>query len=455
MMTALRPARSIRFKIGLVFGATFFLGFTGAAGYLFSRVRTVLIDQDNRTLADRAGRLSERTSVYPLVIPLPDRGEVMSLWFASGTFRKRLYKSPHFPTDSSFLTAKSAVEIDTFRLTKFVRPADDGYGKLITVVGHSSRPLHRELRGIGVLLLLTLLGSIVVSGISAWWLSGWLLRPLRSIITSAQSVSRAEQTTPIPIPDSGDELQELAETINQMLARIGQAVETQHTFFAAASHELRTPLSILRTEIEVAQREAINERERKFLHSQLNELRRLSRLVDDLLAMSQLRAGTLQLRIEPIDLDDLTLHLVERYQRAINERELYLAITLDETADQLAVLADLDKLTNVLLNLLDNAVKYATPATRLDLLLNKQHDQIIWSLTNQTTAPAPDPNRLSKEFYQADPQHDGYGLGLWISHQVVRLMGGMIHVSGTGGEFRAELRLPINEESPSDGLSSI
>jgi signal transduction histidine kinase len=448
MMTALRPARSIRLKIGLVFGATFFLGFTGAAGYLFSRVRTVLIEQDNRSLTDRAGRLSERASVYPLVIPLPDRGEVMALWFTSGTFHKRLYQSPHFPADSSLLTRAAVIEADTFRLARSVRQADDGYGKLITVVGHSGRPLHRELRGIGILLLLTLLASVVVSGLSAWWLSGWLLRPLRAIITSAQSVSQAEQTTPIPIPDSGDELQELAETINQMLGRIGRAVDTQHIFFAAASHELRTPLSILRTEIDVALREAINDRERSFLHSQLNELRRLSRLVDDLLAMSQLRAGTLQLRPETIDLDDLTLQLAERYQRAINERNLYLAISLDETADEFAVQADLDKLTNVLLNLLDNAVKYAIPGTRLDLALTRQANYVTWTLTNQTTAPIPDPDRLSREFYQADPHHDGYGLGLWISNQVVRLMGGTLRVAGSDGQFRAECRLQTNEGMP-------
>jgi signal transduction histidine kinase len=448
MMTALRPARSIRLKIGLVFGATFFLGFTGAAGYLFSRVRTVLIEQDNRSLTDRAGRLSERASVYPLVIPLPDRGEVMALWFTSGTFHKRLYQSPRFPADSSLLTKATVVEADTFRMARSVRQADDGYGKLITVVGHSSRPLHRELRGIGMLLLLTLLASVGVSGLSAWWLSGWLLRPLRAIITSAQSVSQAEQTTPIPIPNSGDELQELAETINQMLVRIGQAVDTQHIFFAAASHELRTPLSILRTEIEVALREAINDRERGFLHSQLTELRRLSRLVDDLLAMSQLRAGTLQLRPEPIDLDDLTLQLAERYQRAINERNLYLAISLDEAADELTVQADLDKLTNVLLNLLDNAVKYAIPGTQLDLSLTQKTGHVVWTLTNQTTAPIPDPDRLSREFYQADPHHDGYGLGLWISHQVMRLMGGTLHVSGANGQFRAECRLQTNEGMP-------
>lgn len=446
MTTAVRPARSIRFKIGLVFGATFFLGFTGAAGYLFSQVRAVLVEQDNRALTERASRLSDRTSVYPLVIPLPDRGEVMALWLASGSVRKRLYQSPRFPADSSLLTRATVVEADTFRLARSVRSADDGYGKLITLVGHSSRPLHRELRSIGVLLLLTLLISIVVSGVSAWWLSGWLLRPLRAVITSAQSVSRAEQTTPIPIPSSGDELQELAETINEMLARIGQAVDTQYTFFAAASHELRTPLSILRTEIEVAQREAINDRERGFLDSQLTELRRLSRLVDDLLAMSQLRAGALQLRPEVIDLDDLTLHLAERYQRAINGRKLYLSIILDETADQLAVRADLDKLTNVLLNLLDNAVKYATPGTRLDLTLNRQGEELVWSLTNQTTAPIPDPDRLSREFYQADPHHDGYGLGLWISHQVMRLMGGTLLVFGTDGQFRAEIQLPALEE---------
>lgn len=439
-MSFLRPGRSIRLKIGLVFGATFFLGFAGAAAYVFDQVSQVLIQQDNRTLLDRATRLSERTSVYPLVIPLPERGEVLSLCYVTGTTKKQLYRSPSFPARAGAPTEASVTQLDTFRLARLVRAADDGYGKLTVIVGRSNRPLTRQLGQIGWLLAITLLMSMLISGLGAWWLSGWLLQPLRAIIDSARSVNRAEQVTPIPTPNSGDEFEELADTMNDMLARIHQAVDTQHNFFAAASHELRTPLSILRTEIEVAQRETTDDRERQFLASQLTELRRLSRLVDDLLAMSQLRAGTLQLRPEPIELDDLTLHLAERYHRAINERNLYLAIQLDESGSSLTVLADQDKLTNVLLNLLDNAVKYAVPATRLDLSLRQQNEAVVWALTNQTTAPVPDPKRLSREFYQADARQDGYGLGLWISHQVVRLMGGTLTVTASNGQFRSEVR---------------
>lgn len=440
-MTFLRPARSIRLKFGLVFGITFFLGFAGAAVYVFNQVRQVLIQQDNRTLTDRASRLAERTSVYPLVIPLPERGEVLALDYTAGNVSKKLYRSPFFPAPNSASGGDSSiVERDTFRLARVVRAADDGYGKLTVVVGRSSNPLNHQLGQIGWLLAITLFMSMTLSGLGAWWLSGWLLRPLRAIIDSARLVNQAEHVTPIPTPNSGDEFQELAETMNDMLARIRQAVDTQHNFFAAASHELRTPLSILRTEIEVAQREAINDRERHFLSSQLTELRRLSRLVDDLLAMSQLRAGTLQLRPERIELDDLTLHLTERYHRAINERNLYLAIQLDEASASLTVLADQDKLTNVLLNLLDNAVKYARPNTQLDLRITTQNDTISWSLTNLTNVPIPDPDRLTREFYQADVRHDGYGLGLWISHQIIRLMGGSLAVSATNDTFRAEVR---------------
>ncbi|MCK8495784.1 HAMP domain-containing histidine kinase [Spirosoma sp. RP8] len=439
-MSFLRPARSIRLKIGLVFGATFFLGFAGAAMYVFNQVRQVLIQQDNRTLIDRASRLAERTSVYPLVIPLPERGEVLSLDYTANNVKKKLYRSPSFPESASVSGRDSIVQRDTFRLARVVRMADDGYGNLSVVVGRSSNPLNHQLGQIGWLLAITLFMSMSLSILGAWWLSGWLLRPLRAIIDSARSVNQAEHVTPIPTPNSGDEFQELANTMNDMLVRIRQAVDTQHNFFAAASHELRTPLSILRTEIEVAQREAINDRERHFLSSQLTELRRLSRLVDDLLAMSQLRAGTLQLRPERIELDDLTLYLTERYHHAINKRNLYLAIQLDESSASLTVVADQDKLTNVLLNLLDNAVKYARPNTQLDLSIVAQNNEIVWSLSNQTNVPIPDPDRLTREFYQADVRHDGYGLGLWISHQIVRLMGSSLTVSATNETFRAEVR---------------
>jgi signal transduction histidine kinase len=442
-MVLLRPIRSIRLKIGLVFGITFFLGFAGAATYVFHEVKKVLIQQENRALTDRATRLSERTSLYPLVIPLPERGEVLGLWYTTGRFTKRLYQSPRFPAYSNKIGGNAISELDTFQLARYVRNAEGGYGKLTTVIGRSNRPLAHQLQAIGWLLTSTLLLSMILSGMGAWWLSGWLLRPLKTIITSARSVNLAADVTPIPTPNSDDELQELADTINDMLARIRQAVDTQHNFFAAASHELRTPLSILRTEIEVAQREAINDRERRFLASQLAELRRLSRLVDDLLAMSQLRAGTLQLRPEAIELDDLTLQLTERYHTSINQRQLYLTVHLDDTAPSLTIQADQDKLTNVLLNLLDNAVKYARPNTQLDLSITSQNEQIVWSLTNLTSVPIPDPDRLTREFYQADSRHDGYGLGLWISHQIVRLMGGSLTVSATNDTFRADIRFKI------------
>ncbi|WP_420151744.1 HAMP domain-containing sensor histidine kinase [Spirosoma sp.] len=438
-MVVFRPVRSIRVKICLVFGITFFLGFAGAATYVFHEVKKVLIQQENRVMTDRAIRLSERTSLYPLVIPLPDRGEMLALWYTTDRFSKRLYQSPNFPVNPGDMDNRTVMQTDTFQLARYVRNAEGGYGKLTTIVGRSNRPLARQLQRIGWLLTITLLLSMVLSGLGAWILSGWLLRPLKAIITSARSVNLAEEVTPIPTPNSNDELKELAETINDMLARIRQAVDTQHNFFAAASHELRTPLSILRTEIEVAQRAAINDRERNFLASQLAELRRLSRLVDDLLAMSQLRAGTLQLRPEFIELDDLTLQLTERYHSSINQRQLYLSVQLDDTAPSLTVRADQDKLTNVLLNLLDNAVKYARPHTQLDLSITAQKGLIVWSLTNLTSVPIPDPDRLTREFYQADARHDGYGLGLWISHQIVRLMGGSLTVSATNDTFRAEV----------------
>ncbi|GAB3901107.1 HAMP domain-containing sensor histidine kinase [Spirosoma agri] len=447
-MVLLRPVRSIRLKIGLVFGITFFSGFAAAATYVFYEVKKVLIQQENRALDDRAARLSERTSLYPLIIPLPERGEVLALWYTTNGSTKRLYQSPRFPATISGIDSPTISRSDTFQLTRFVRNTEGGYGKLTTIVGRSNRPLARQLQSIGWLLIGILLLSMMLSSLGAWVMSGWLLRPLKAIIDSARSVNLAEDVTPIPTPNSKDELLELADTINDMLARIRQAVDTQHNFFAAASHELRTPLSILRTEIEVAQREAINDRERRFLASQLAELRRLSRLVDDLLAMSQLRAGTLQLRPERIELDDLTLFLTERYHAPINQRHLYLSVQLDDAAPSLTILADLDKLTNVLLNLLDNAVKYAIPNTQLDLSIRQQHETIVWSLINQTTSVVPDPNRLTSEFYQADIRHDGYGLGLWISHQIVRLMSGTLTVTATEGWFQAEVRFKNQSGQP-------
>ena len=433
---------SLRVKIGLVFGLTFFGCFAGAAVYLYAHLRTVLIGQNDRTLTDRAALLSERTSVYPLVIPLPAPGEALAIWQTDDSFRRQLYRSPNFPEAVAPSDTERVIEADTLRIAWSVQTLNDESGRVVLAVGQSSRPLQRELTQVGWLLAITLFISVLTSGVTAYVLSGVLLRPLRTVIRRAQTLNVTEQYEPLPVPASGDELQELSETINAMLTRIRRAIDGQQNFFASASHELRTPLSILRAELEVALNNNPGDRERGLLQSQLDELRRLSRLVDDLLLMSQYRAGTLTIRPEPVALDDLTLALVERYQQRLTERSLFLNIQLPDTNEPLTVTADRDKLTNVLVNLLDNAIKYALPNTTVTLQINGTADHVDWSLTNTTTAVLLDPALLTREFYRADTLREGYGLGLWISSQLVRLQGGQLSLHQIGDQFRVRVVLP-------------
>lgn len=432
---------SLRVKIGLVFGLTFFGCFAGAAVYLYAHLRTVLVGQNDRTLTDRATLLSERTSVYPLVIPLPAPGEALAIWQTDDTFRRQLYRSPNFPKTVTPTDTGGVILADTLRIAWSVQTLSDESGRVVLAIGQSNRPLQKELTQVGWLLAITLLVSVLASGITAYVLSGFLLQPLRTVIRRAQTLNVTEQYEPLPVPSSGDELQELSETINGMLTRIRRAIDGQQNFFASASHELRTPLSILRAELEVALNNNPGDRERALLQSQLDELRRLSRLVDDLLLMSQYRAGTLTIRPEPVAVDDLTLALVERYQHRLTERGLFLAIQLPDTTESLTVMADRDKLTNVLINLLDNAIKYALPDTTITLQLAVEADRLIWLLTNTTTAVLLDPALLTREFYQADTLREGYGLGLWISSQLVRLQGGQLTLDQIGDQFRVRVVL--------------
>lgn len=410
--------------------------------YLYAHLRTVLIGQNDRTLTDRATLLSERASVYPLVIPLPATGEALALWQTADGFRRQLYRSPNFPKTVQPTAAGSVITADTLHIGWSVQTLADESGQLVLAIGQSDRPLHSELRQVGWLLAITLFISVLASGVTAYVLSGFLLQPLRMVIRRAQTLNVTEQYEPLPVPSSGDELQELSETINGMLTRIREAIDSQQNFFASASHELRTPLSILRAELEVALNANPGDRERALLQSQLDELRRLSRLVDDLLLMSQYRAGTLTIRPEPVALDDMTLWLAERYQHRLTERSLFLNIQLPDTADALTVQADRDKLTNVLINLLDNAIKYARPDTTLTLLLTLEEEKVEWSLVNTTTAILLDPALLTREFYRADTLREGYGLGLWISSQLVRLQGGQLTLDQTGEQFRVRVMLP-------------
>jgi signal transduction histidine kinase len=274
-----------------------------------------------------------------------------------------------------------------------------------------------------------------------------------------------------------DELGRLARTLNEMLARLEAGFAQVRRFSADASHELRTPLTILKGEIEVALRSAREPVEyRRVLESALEEVERMARLVDDLLMLSRADAGALRWDQEPVELDRLVEDIAKRGEILGRARGNQVAI---QTLEPLITRGDEQRLRQLLLNLVDNAVKYTPPGGRVTVSLRRaggesdgprppipeavpdgpiaespngppgEWVEIAVSDTGVGIPPEALP-RIFERFYRVDGARSreagGTGLGLCIAKTIVEAHGGGIRVEsapGIGSTFT--VRLPLRE----------
>ena len=454
----------LRGQLLLVFGLLFGLATLAAGGYQYRSLGRLLARSDDELLRTRATQLLRRVRLDPLpTLPLPDQhGEVMRLVFSEpGQPVRELFRSARFPAPGPRpLPQPNApgTELGRLRLVAVARAAappglgaDDApapAGQLTLWLGHPAAPLEEGLARVRRTLLLSLLGSAVLAALLAPLVAGVVLRPLRRMAAQAQRIRQAQDIAPLPVPVTGDEVQELAETLNQLLARLGEQATAQANFLAAAAHELRTPLATLQTGLDVSGRDpALPPATRAALTGHDAELRRLGRLVDDFLLVGRLGAGAgLALNQQPVVLDELLLSLADRELPRFRAAGRSFTIHLpDDTlsANTLTIQTDPDQLTTILLNLLDNARKHGAPGTPVALRLIAPMIDAgpVISIENTLTVPlGPRLHQLTTAWYQADPLAPGTGLGLWIAGRLAQNLALTLQFAETGNLLTVQLQ---------------
>jgi signal transduction histidine kinase len=316
-------------------------------------------------------------------------------------------------------------------------------GRLTLWLAHPAAPLEKALARVRRTLWLGLLGSAGLAGALALLVAGVALRPLRRMAAQARRIQQAQDIAPLPVPDTGDEVQELAETLNQLLARLRGQATAQANFLAAAAHELRTPLATLQTGLDVSGRDpSLPPATRAALAGHDAELARLGRLVDDFLLVGRLGNGAaLPLNRCPVALDELLLNLADRELPRFRAAGRTLTIELPEeaTVASATVETDADQLTTLLRNLLDNARKHARPGTGVVLRLQAGASPVI-SIENELAAPLGEHlAQLTTAWYQADPLAPGTGLGLWIAGRLAQGLGLRLALAEDAGRLRVTL----------------
>ena len=279
-----------------------------------------------------------------------------------------------------------------------------------------------------------------------YWLSRRALSPVDALVQTARAVSGTNLNSRLQKLDTGDELQRLSDTLNEMLDRIESAFLRITQFTADASHELRTPISLIRTEAELALRRSRGAAEYKeSLGHILLEAERTTALIEQLLAMARADSGREALHLEPVDLRRTLGSVVAGWQQVATIRNLQFSSRLD-TSD-VFVTGDETLLRRLVDILLDNAFKYTPSPGSVQLRLEIQGESTVISVQDSGEGISEeDQNKIFERFYRVDQSRSraqgGAGLGLAIAQWIVMQHRGSIGVEsrpGHGATFRVEL----------------
>ncbi len=308
-----------------------------------------------------------------------------------------------------------------------------------------------SLLGIG---LFALVGSI-----GAYWIAKQSLRPVSYLSHLAQKIQARTLDQRLPTEGPPDELKELADAFNGMLARLESAFEQQNRFVADAAHELRTPLAILRTNLEVAQRDPdITVADYKEISSVLERaLSRLEKLVEDLLLLAK---GEKELRADPVELETLLQEIAQELEPLAQTRHIRLALNI---VDPATVRADVSLLGRAVSNLLENGIRYNRAGGSVTMTVRRAtHGVELCVEDTGIGIPIEAQPHIFERFYRVDParsrEQGGSGLGLSIAAYVVQLHGGWLRLTksipGIGSQFTMWLPTQVQASEETSNLTA-
>jgi heavy metal sensor kinase len=460
--------RTVRFRITVLHTAVFAFLFTVFSIGVYYGLRSLTFSDIDDQLARRAKLLlpelvivngepmlretmehvmSQELRTTYFHAEITDRkGEILKPSPRFRTPRKGV-RSPPAPKKVSKADAPTYTTItwegERFRLA--IVPLHDETGQdYIVRVGYPLAPIDEMFDNLRLFLMAGVPLIAALATLGGWWLARGSLQPVANITQAARQISARGLNQRIPVRGVRDELDELAQTFNEMLERLQRSFEQARNFSFDAAHELRTPLTAMRGETEVALlRNSSAEELRRVLRSNLEEINRITAIVNDLLTVAQGEAGHLEIRREPVPLSDLAGNIVETVQVLAEDKEVRLEAAIEPGVE---VQGDSLRLSQLLLNLLDNAIKHSSAGHTVRMTLQKNGSAVLRVEDSGCGIAEEDLPHIFDRFFRTDRsrsrQVPGSGLGLSISKWIVDAHGGSISVSsrlGAGSVFTVQL----------------
>jgi heavy metal sensor kinase len=328
-------------------------------------------------------------------------------------------------------------------------------GNVYTVeVGAPLTDITTALRGLILTLIIgfpVLIGLAILGGYS---LLGRALRPVDEIVGAAERISFKNMHQRLPVPQTRDEFERISEALNRMIERLDETFQIANRFAADASHELRTPLTIIQGELEAFMKEpSLPPDFVENLGNILEEVERLSRIVEGLLLVSRLEAGEAQMTRASIDFGELVTSTAEQMELLSKDKLLQMRY---EIGDAIMVEGDELRLRQVVVNLIDNAIKYTPEGGSISLVVRSDSGTAILEVIDTgigiSSAALP---QVFNRFFRAEEakagRMHGSGLGLAIVQSITEAHGGHVYVESNenrGTKFRIELPLLHQAMSP-------
>lgn len=432
--------------------------YTSADELLMTRAAAVMTEIDYER-----GRLNVELASEPDQPPsaLTAGLDIVRVWDRNRRtrFRQETVQELPDPASETLAAILSERDIATFRtiskpsgefIRSYIAPIrDDGRIVGVLEVGRSLGDIEAVLAQLRWLGAAGLVVVLLIGWFGGSFLAARALAPVDRITRAASEIGADDLSRRLNLMLPDDELGRLSAAFDGMIDRLDRAFRRQRQFTADASHELRTPLAIIRSQAEVAlgrQREPAYYS--RVLDSICEETERLERLTENLLLLARVDDGPDDLipRFELLDLEDLALDLGSRMATRAHERGVVLDMDINPVGP---IHGQADWMSQLLLNLLDNAVRYTPAGGRVTLALTTEGGQAVVRVADTGIGIAPEHlSRIFERFYRVDQARSrasgGAGLGLAICARVTRLHGGHLDVTSTLGEGATfTVRLPL------------
>jgi heavy metal sensor kinase len=436
----LRLPRSFRAQLTALYLAFFSLLFLLFSAFLYGELARSLTVRLEDTLASEADTAA---------VLFPDEFEEMK-GDAVAAAREVIGE---LKVRGDFVTIRDGSRVLAASPQTAPRPSDPSATRTVQAGGRNyqiavSAPLdsiHAQLAVVRRAIFIALPLILALAGLGGYALATRSLRPLGAMAEQARRITGSTLQTRIDIPDAAEELAVLVTSFNELLSRLDQSFDTMRRFVADASHELRTPISVIRGEADVALSQERNPAEyRESLAVVLDESRRLSCLVDDLLNLARADAGHVALLTHDFYLNELLAECCRSVQGLAHARGLQLDC---RAGSDLQFTGDEQLLRRLIVNLLDNAIRYTPSGGTVTALLEAGDATVQLRIADTGTGIAPtDAARIFERFYRAgearNRQDGGFGLGLAIVQWIAEAHRGTVECTselGQGSVFTVTL----------------